>query len=108
MSGAASSSTIPRSHVLPQNLVNQRPTMALFSSSLDMLHLLFCCVVSPDDRVDRRERFWNTGVRSATRFPLSPQGGEAGSREEGSAHAPSFPNRQTVMPSFRALSAKFS
>src|ERR1700730_6250943 len=41
MSGAASSSTIPRSHVSPQNLVNQRPTMALFSSSLDMLYLLF-------------------------------------------------------------------
>src|SRR6266487_4069111 len=37
MSGAASSSTIPRSHVSPQNLVNQRPTMALFSSSLNML-----------------------------------------------------------------------
>src|SRR5882724_11349741 len=41
ISGAASSSTIPRSHVSPQNLVNQRPTMALFSSSLDMFYLLF-------------------------------------------------------------------
>src|ERR1700722_6898628 len=41
ISGAASSSTIPRSHVSPQNLVNQRPMMALFLSSLDMLYLLF-------------------------------------------------------------------
>src|ERR1700693_341290 len=41
ISGAGGLSTIPRSHVSPQNLVNQRPTMALFSSSLDMLYLLF-------------------------------------------------------------------
>src|SRR5678815_4247404 len=36
MSGAASSSTMPRLQVLPQKSVNQRPTMALLSSSLDM------------------------------------------------------------------------
>src|ERR1700734_1332528 len=36
MSGAASSSTMLRSHVGPQKLVNQRPTMALFSCSFDI------------------------------------------------------------------------
>src|ERR1700730_6127274 len=40
MSGAASSSTMPRLQVLPQKSVNQRPTMALLSSSLDMMVLL--------------------------------------------------------------------
>src|ERR1700756_1801854 len=38
MSGAASSSTTSRLQVLPQKSVNQRPTMALLSSSLDMLN----------------------------------------------------------------------
>src|ERR1700752_547477 len=38
MSGAASSSTMLGFHVSPQNSVNQRPTMALLSCSLDMLH----------------------------------------------------------------------
>src|SRR6516225_2187567 len=37
MLGAASSSTTPRLHVLPQKSVNQRPTIALFSLSLDMI-----------------------------------------------------------------------
>src|SRR5258706_12006103 len=36
MSGAATSSTMPRSQVLPQKRVNQRPTMALLSCSTDM------------------------------------------------------------------------
>src|SRR4029077_11541327 len=36
MSGAAISSTMERSQVLPQNLSNQRPTMALLSFSLDI------------------------------------------------------------------------
>src|SRR6202007_2059294 len=37
MLGAASSSTMLRSQVSPQKLVNQRPTIALFSDSFDML-----------------------------------------------------------------------
>src|ERR1700681_2674638 len=40
MSGAASSSTMPRLHVSPQKSVNQRPTMALLSLTLDMIDLL--------------------------------------------------------------------
>src|SRR5471032_1071681 len=38
MSGAASSSTMSRLQVLPQKSVNQRPTIALLSSSLDMVN----------------------------------------------------------------------
>src|SRR5712672_2058518 len=37
MSGAASSSTIPRLQVLPQKSVNHLPTMALLSSSFDTI-----------------------------------------------------------------------
>src|SRR5687768_17096997 len=37
MSGAASSSTMAALYSLPQKCVNQRPTMALLSSSLDMM-----------------------------------------------------------------------
>src|ERR1043165_1942986 len=40
MSGAASSSTIAGLYSLPQKCVNQRPTTALLSSSLDMIDLL--------------------------------------------------------------------
>jgi hypothetical protein len=40
MSGDASSSTMPRLHFAPQKSVNQRPTMALFSLSFDMIDLL--------------------------------------------------------------------
>src|SRR5437764_6695385 len=43
MSGAASSSTMPRLQVLPQKSVNQRPTVALLSSSFDMMVLLLSC-----------------------------------------------------------------
>src|ERR1700722_13087318 len=46
MSGAASSSTIPRLQVGPQNSVNQRPTMALFSCSFDMV-ISSSCFRSP-------------------------------------------------------------
>src|ERR1700722_13243946 len=41
ISGAASSSTMARSDFGPQKLVNQRPTMALFSCSLD-IKFSFC------------------------------------------------------------------
>lgn len=37
MSGAARLSTTLRFHGLPQNSLNQRPTMALFSCSLDLM-----------------------------------------------------------------------
>src|SRR6185295_4382190 len=40
MSGAASSSTMAGLYSLPQKCVNQRPTMALLSSCLDMMSLL--------------------------------------------------------------------
>src|SRR4029077_19427694 len=41
MSGAASSSTMPRLQVLPQKSVNHRPMMALFSCSLLIRNLSF-------------------------------------------------------------------
>src|SRR6202000_1075065 len=40
MSGAASSSTMLRSQLSPQKLVNQRPTIALLSDSFDMVFSL--------------------------------------------------------------------
>src|SRR3954447_1095601 len=43
ISGAAISSTTPRSQVLPQKSVNQRPTMALLSSCKLMEVPLDCC-----------------------------------------------------------------
>src|ERR1700704_5848718 len=55
--GADSSSTMRRLHVSPQKSVNQRPTMALLSLSLDMIdHFLFSdggkrpplCEIGPD------------------------------------------------------------
>src|SRR5258707_3471071 len=60
MLGAANSSTIPRLHFSPQKSVNQRPTMALLSLSLDMIdHFRFSdygkrpplCEIEPDRQV---------------------------------------------------------
>src|ERR1700737_2066248 len=47
MSGAASSSTMPRLQVGPQNSVNQRPTMTLFSCSFDIV-ISSCSFVGRD------------------------------------------------------------
>src|SRR5215470_13342968 len=46
MSGAASASTMVRSQVFPQNVVNQRPTMALFAASVDIRDSSECWVVA--------------------------------------------------------------
>src|SRR5471032_3518353 len=51
MSGAASSSTMSRLQVLTQKSVNQRPTMALLSSSLDMVNSSLTVV--EEERHDR-------------------------------------------------------
>src|SRR5471030_3219828 len=51
MSGAASSSTMSRLQVLPQKSVNQRPTIALLSSSLDMVNSSM--TVLEEERHDR-------------------------------------------------------
>ena len=42
--GATISSTISRLHILPQKAVNQRPTMALLSLSLDILNSSIGCI----------------------------------------------------------------
>src|SRR5262249_61301815 len=49
MSGAARSSTMVRSQVFPQNVVNQRPTMALLSAAVDIRDSSECWVVAPGD-----------------------------------------------------------
>src|SRR6476661_7380732 len=71
MLGAASSSTMPRLHFSPQKSVNQRPTMALFSLSLDMMiHFLVCDgrrrpdrtrVVGPDPQLGSARGRQNSG-----------------------------------------------
>src|SRR5471032_86427 len=56
MSGAASSSTIPGFQVLPQNSMNQRPTTALFSCSLDMMNSFIAAVT-----IGPRHKFRGSG-----------------------------------------------
>src|SRR5580698_9870493 len=58
MSGAASSSTMSRLHALPQKSVNQRPTMALLSSSLDMVNSSLTVVeTEKQDRLSLSEQY---------------------------------------------------
>src|SRR6202011_4603690 len=65
MSGAASSSTVSRLQVLPQKSVNQRPTMALLSSSLDMVNSSLTVVeTEKQDRLSLPEQY--RGKQSTT------------------------------------------
>src|SRR5258705_5065550 len=57
MSAVQSSSTIAGFQVLPQNSVNHRPTMALWSCSFDMMNS-FARLLLPD-----RARGWRHGRR---------------------------------------------
>src|ERR1700675_2935384 len=57
-SGAASSSTMSRLQVLPQKSVNQRPTIALLSSSLDMVDASLSVVEEEQrDRISLPEQY---------------------------------------------------
>src|ERR1700756_118743 len=70
MSGAASSSTTSRLHVLPQKSVNQRPTTALLSSSLDMVNSSLTVVErGKRDRLPLSEQYWRQ-QSAAPRFLL--------------------------------------
>src|ERR1700733_12167495 len=66
MSGAASSSTIPRLQVLPQKSTNHRPTMALLSSSFDTITSPVVCVGCCPPLVD----VFRVGLDDGCRTPV--------------------------------------
>src|SRR4029077_18571454 len=68
MSGAAISSTMPRLQVLPQKSVNQRPTMALLSSSFDMMNSFGGC--GKRSTITSLPEPWRRASRAALRFLL--------------------------------------
>src|SRR4029453_2723755 len=78
ISGAATSSTTPRLTFLPQNSVNQRPTTALFCSSLLIeLFLVGLFLMDPSKSIDDPEQkitFSETASNSVFCFEIEVPG----------------------------------
>src|SRR5689334_14825245 len=80
MSGAATSSTTARSHVSPQKSVNQRPTIALLSSSLLIWSPFDVSKRGPPNRRCSRRPSYRCPADDELRFLLPTRGASLPSR----------------------------